>query len=49
MNEMGRVYSTLGEKQRYKTTQKMGDWMHLAHDKDQWWVLVKMVVDLQVP
>jgi len=25
------------------------DWNHLAHDRDQWWVLVIMVVNLLVP
>jgi hypothetical protein len=25
------------------------DWMHLAEDRDQWWALVNMVVNLQVP
>jgi hypothetical protein len=24
-------------------------WMHLAQDRDQWWALVKMVMNLQVP
>jgi hypothetical protein len=25
------------------------DWMHLAQDRDQWRVVVKMVTNLQVP
>jgi len=25
------------------------DWMHLAQDRDQWWALVNMVMNLQVP
>jgi hypothetical protein len=25
------------------------DWMHLAQDKDQWWVLLNTVINLQVP
>jgi hypothetical protein len=24
-------------------------WMHLAEDRDQWWVLVNMVMNLRVP
>jgi hypothetical protein len=26
-----------------------GDWMHLAQYRDQWWSLVNMVMNLQVP
>jgi hypothetical protein len=25
------------------------DWIHMAQDKDQWWVLVNMVLNLWVP
>jgi hypothetical protein len=25
------------------------DWMHLAQDRDQWWDLSNMVMNLQVP
>jgi hypothetical protein len=25
------------------------DWIHLDQDRDQWWVLVKKVMNLQVP
>jgi hypothetical protein len=25
------------------------DWMHLAQDRDQWWALVNMVMNLWVP
>jgi hypothetical protein len=25
------------------------DWMHLAQERDQWWALVNMVMNLQVP
>jgi hypothetical protein len=25
------------------------DWIHLAHDKDQWRVLVNLVMNLRVP
>jgi hypothetical protein len=25
------------------------DWIHLAQDRDQWWAVVGMVMDLQVP
>jgi hypothetical protein len=25
------------------------DWMHLSQDRDQWWVLVKTVMNLHVP
>jgi hypothetical protein len=25
------------------------DWMHLALDRDQWWVLVKTVIKLRYP
>jgi hypothetical protein len=25
------------------------DWMHLAQDRDHWWALVKMVMNLRVP
>jgi hypothetical protein len=25
------------------------DWIHLAQDRDQWWVLANMVINLQVP
>jgi hypothetical protein len=25
------------------------DWIHLAQDRDQWWVVVNMVMNLQVP
>jgi hypothetical protein len=25
------------------------DWIHLAQDRDQWWALVNMVMNLQVP
>jgi len=25
------------------------DWMHLAQDRDQWWVHVNTVMDLRVP
>jgi len=25
------------------------DWIHLAQDTDQWWTLVKKVINLQVP
>jgi hypothetical protein len=25
------------------------DWIHLTEDRDQWWALVNMVIDLQVP
>jgi hypothetical protein len=25
------------------------DWMHLAEDRDQWWALVNMVMNLHVP
>jgi hypothetical protein len=25
------------------------DWIHLAEDRDQWWVLVNTVMNLQVP
>jgi len=26
-----------------------GDWMELAQDRDRWWALVSMVMNLQVP
>jgi hypothetical protein len=32
-----------------KTEWEVVDWMHLAQDKDQWRVLVKMVMNLRVP
>jgi hypothetical protein len=25
------------------------DWMHLAQDRDRWWAVVNMVMNLQVP
>jgi len=25
------------------------DWMHLAQDRDQWWVLVNMVMNVWLP
>jgi hypothetical protein len=25
------------------------DWIHVAQDRDKWWVLVSMVMNLQVP
>jgi len=25
------------------------DWMHLVPDRDQWWALVKTVINLRVP
>jgi hypothetical protein len=25
------------------------DWVNLAQDRDRWWVLVNMVMNLQVP
>jgi hypothetical protein len=25
------------------------DWIHVAQDKNQWWALVNMVMNLQVP
>jgi hypothetical protein len=25
------------------------DWIHLAQDRDRWWALVNMVMNLQVP
>jgi len=25
------------------------DWIDLAHDKDMWWALVKVVMNLRVP
>jgi hypothetical protein len=25
------------------------DWIHLAQDRDQWWAVVKTVMNLQVP
>jgi hypothetical protein len=25
------------------------DWLYLAQDRDQWWALVNMVMNLQVP
>jgi len=25
------------------------DWIHLAQDRNQWWALLKMVMNLQVP
>jgi len=25
------------------------DWIHLAQNRDEWWVLVNMVIKLQVP
>jgi hypothetical protein len=25
------------------------DWIHLAHDRDQWWTLVNTVINLQAP
>jgi hypothetical protein len=25
------------------------DWIHLASDRDRWWALVKMVMNLRVP
>jgi hypothetical protein len=25
------------------------DWIHLAEDRDQWWVLVNTIMNLQVP
>jgi len=25
------------------------DWLHLAEDEDQWWALVNVVMNLQVP
>jgi hypothetical protein len=25
------------------------DWMHLAQDRDQWWALVNMIMNLRVP
>jgi hypothetical protein len=27
----------------------MVDWIHLAHDRDQWRTLVRMVLDFRVP
>jgi hypothetical protein len=26
-----------------------GDWMELAHDRDGWWALVRLVKNFQVP
>jgi hypothetical protein len=31
-----------------ETGQGVVDWMHLAQDWDQWWVLVNTVMNLQV-
>jgi hypothetical protein len=25
------------------------DWIHVVQDRDQWWTLVNIVMDLQVP
>jgi hypothetical protein len=25
------------------------DWIHLAQDRDTWWALVNMVMNLQIP
>jgi hypothetical protein len=25
------------------------DWIHLSHDRDQWWALLNKVMNLQVP
>jgi hypothetical protein len=25
------------------------DWIHLAHGRDQWWAVVNMAMNLQVP
>jgi hypothetical protein len=25
------------------------DWIHLAQDRDQWWIVVNMVMDIEVP
>jgi ribosome biogenesis protein Nip4 len=32
-----------------ETGWKVVDWMHLVQDRDQWWALVKMVMNLRVP
>jgi hypothetical protein len=28
---------------------EVGDWIHLAQDKGQWWVVVSTVMKLRVP
>jgi hypothetical protein len=32
-----------------ETVWKGVDWMHLAHDKDQWWGILMMIMNLWVP
>jgi hypothetical protein len=32
-----------------KKVWKSVDWMHLAEERDQWWTVVKTVINLRVP
>jgi hypothetical protein len=44
------MYSLRVETDISKETAWQGlDWINLAHGKDQWWVLVSKVMNLQVP
>jgi hypothetical protein len=41
------------EQLRYEASKKTGwvgmDWIHLAQDRDQWWVPMNVVMNFQVP
>jgi hypothetical protein len=45
-------WNTWREKTTQKTLAQIGegiDWMHLAQNRDHWWDVMDMVMNLQVP
>jgi hypothetical protein len=49
MEDLGVGGSIVIDFDRRKTGWEHMDWIHLAQHRDQWWALVNMVMNLQLP